>query len=218
MAGTRTYVLAVASQKGGTARTTTALALAWTWGALGRAVGFVDADPSKSARLIAAGLDGRCDWDNVTLLDTPRDAAGKNLDVVVVDGPSLGDRDCWAVLGQANGVLLTAHADLLSLRTLPVATEVLAQGNLRATPPAFLGVLLTRFRETQMQQALRGELERLEGDLLFGTPIPEDEGLRDWALTPGADLPTGAGRESYRRLAEQLSLELGLGLRANGAA
>jgi cellulose biosynthesis protein BcsQ len=218
MSGAKAYVLAVASHKGGTGRTTTALALAWAWGRAGRDVGLVDADPSGAARLVAAGPGGRCDWTNVTLHESARQAARAGREVVVVDGPSLTDHDCWAVLGQADGVLLTCVADILTLRTLPLATEVLARGSQRATPPELHGVLLTRFRDDQYQPRLRAELERLEGDVLLGPDVPEDQALRTWALTPGADLPAGPGREAYRRLAEELGMRLGLGLTASGAA
>ena len=63
------YVLAVASHKGGTGRTTAALALAWLWGRAGRRVTLADADPARAAGLVARGPSGECDWPNVRYHD-----------------------------------------------------------------------------------------------------------------------------------------------------
>ena len=117
------YILAVTSQKGGTGRTTTSLALAWTWGRLGLDVTLVDADPVGATGLLAST------WKGVRFVDgrTVEGLSNAVGDIVVVDAPALTATESRAVLDRADGVLLTGSADPLSIRTIMVTNRRLAQ-------------------------------------------------------------------------------------------
>ena len=84
------YVLAVISHKGGTGRTTLAMALAWLWGQRGLNVTLVDADPVKAASIVAAGASGVCPWTNVNLVIAHDGEAAIPLgqDIVILDTPA----------------------------------------------------------------------------------------------------------------------------------
>src|SRR4051812_3912265 len=116
-------MLAVGSHKGGTGRTTAALALAWLWGGAGLRVTLVDADPARAGRLIALNASGDCTWPNVGSVGELPESGPPALDadVVLIDCPPLMTPDAPPVLRRAAGVVLTCQADPLSLRTVPAA-------------------------------------------------------------------------------------------------
>lgn len=209
----RGYLLAITSHKGGTGRTTTALALAWLWGEQGLRVTLVDADPSGAARLAVCGLDEHSSWPNVHIAsEIP---ALLDSDIVVIDCPSLSDPSSRRLLDLADGALLTCLVDLMALRTLPVATRTLSESakvnNGRRTSSLEMhGVLLTRYREEPMQVRLVDELRRMEDDLLLRPEIAEDADFRNWPLLPGDPMPDGPARRAYERIAEELALRLGM--------
>lgn len=200
----RTHVLFVAGHKGGSGRTTTALALAVTWARSGARVGVFDADPSGTARQAA----GSGDWPGVEALGEM--GQSKGYDVVVLDGPSLADQASRPLLARADGVLLACPAEVIALRTLPGATRALASAAQRHRGLEFHGLLLTRYRGDAIQRRLREELARMDGDLLFSTGVPEDEVFRGWPGRPGEPLPVGPAAAAYAAVAEELAERLGL--------
>lgn len=209
----RPYVLAVASHKGGTGRTTAALALAWTWGQVGMNVTLLDADPVQAATLIGTAPNGRCGWPNVRLVSATAcsDWPDSDADLVVVDCPSLTEVAALAVLEYADGVLLTCLPDLLSLRTLPAATRVLAEAQNLNSRLSLLGLFLPIVHEpaAEQRQALQ-ELRGLHAGLLLEPSIPFQSELRAWPLAPGTDLPDGPARRAYAEIADTLASNLGL--------
>src|SRR3954465_9639173 len=110
-------MLAVASHKGGTGRTTAALALAWVWGGTGLRVTVADADPSRAAGLIALDRTEGCPWPYVHYVSGLPDPGAPDLDadVVLIDCPPLMGPEAGSVLRRADGVVLTCQADPLSL-------------------------------------------------------------------------------------------------------
>ncbi|MBL8794006.1 MAG: ParA family protein [Planctomycetia bacterium] len=201
------WLLAVGSQKGGTGRTTTALALAWLGGAAGQRVALIDADPVQAAALVAAAPGQRCAWANVRLFaGMPTDDVPlAGCDLVIVDCPSLTEPAAQAVLCRADAVLLTCLPESYCLRTLPAAVAALAAARRDSARPELLGLLATGCRRDDPQHARwLAELRAAHGSLLLEPPVPWDRGLRDWPLTPGADLPVGAGAVAYRAVAEQV--------------
>jgi len=201
------FVLAVGSQKGGTGRTTTALALAWLSGTSGRRVALIDADPIQAAVLVAAAPSRPCAWPNVRLFaGLPADDAPLgDHDLVIVDCPSLTEPEAQKVLRRADAVLLTCLPELYCLRTLPAAVAALAVARQVHPRLKLLGLIATGCRKDDAQHArLLNELRHSHGGLLLKPPVPWDRALRDWPQTPGAGLPPGAGAAAYRALAEQL--------------
>ena len=188
------YILAVSSQKGGTARTTTSLALAWTWGRLGLDVTLVDADPVGATGLVAS------DWKGVRFIDGRSGDWLKNPigDLVVVDAPALTAAESRSILDLAHGVLLTGSADPLSIRTLTVTNRRLAQA--RQTNPwlKVAGLLITAYDESvHLQVEILGHLRRSCPDLLIDHPIPELQEIREWPASLTEGVPDGPARLAY---------------------
>lgn len=207
------YVLAVASHKGGTGRTTAALALAWCWGQAGLRTFLVDADPVPAARLVAAGPNGQCPWMGVRLLRSLPGPGDRRVpgELIVVDCPPLTEPDAQRVLQQADGVLLVTQAELLALRTTPTATRALHAARADNPALALVGLLVAAFDEGDaFQSELLSELRSLPGMLLFDPPVPRRPELRDWPLNPGSDLPAGPGRRAYLDIASRLAERVGV--------
>lgn len=200
------YFLAVASHKGGTGRTTTALALAWLWGAQGRRVALLDADPIQAAALVAARADG-CPWAGVRLLRglPAADGALADCDVVVADCPSLTESAAAPVLRRADGIVLTCLAEVYCVRTLPVAVRAIAAARQDNPRLELLGVLPGVYRADPLSAVLLGELRAGQRDLLLEPPIPFHTAVRDWAMTPGGPLPAGPAADAFARVAAVLS-------------
>jgi cellulose biosynthesis protein BcsQ len=201
------YLLAIGSHKGGTGRTTAALALAWLWGREGLRVTFADADPIGAAGLIALDHSRECPWPNVRYvrgLPEPGDPA-LEADVVLVDFPPLLAPEAAAVLNRAAGVVLTCHADPLSLRTVPAAATALAAARVRNPAAELIGVLIGAYNANdEVQATMLGRLQHMHGDLLLAPPIPNDPAVRDWATAPGAGLPAGRAADAYAAVAQRL--------------
>jgi cellulose biosynthesis protein BcsQ len=203
----RPYILVFGSHKGGTGRTTSALALAYLWGAAGLTVSFIDADPVGAARMVALDLDGNCPWEGVRffphLPDSGRGLAGSDL--VIIDAPPLTERSAQRVLRLADGVIVTCLADPLSLRTIPRAARALQQARAHNTRLTFLGLHIAVFHERDALQAnLLRQLRLTHGGLLLEPPIPGQREISDWPLAPGSPLPDGPAREAYAALAATL--------------
>jgi cellulose biosynthesis protein BcsQ len=207
----RPYVLVLGSHKGGTGRTTSALALAYLWGAAGLKVSLIDADPVGAARMVALGPAGTCSWEGVRLLarmpESVRGLAGSDL--IVIDAPALTERGAQCVLRLADGIILTCLADPLSLRTIPRAAQALQQARVHNPKLALLGVQVGVFHEQDDLQAGMLQLMRQTlGGLLLEPPIPAQPEISDWAAEPGSPLPDGPARESYTALANMLEATL----------
>lgn len=201
MSGTP-YLLAVASHKGGTGRTTTALTLAWSMGQAGQRVVFVDADPLHSASLIARAGSHACGWKNVECVNG-LEAIHRNYDcdVVVVDSPSLTDPLSRTVLARVDGIVLTCLADPLSIRTVPAAAAVIESIRSRNPKLELLGISIILYNENDLiQKAMLGRLQESHRDLLLEPAVPLQSEIRNWPLKPGSEPPAGAARDAIVRL------------------
>ncbi len=204
------YVLVVASQKGGTGRTTAALALAWAFGQAGRAVALIDADPLGAARQVACGPSGRCAWANVRCLAGPAALdALKPGELAVVDAPSLLGAGAAALLRRADGLVLTALADPASLRTFAAAGVALSAAQDANAKLELLGLLVGLYAPDPVQDAVLGRLRRMQPGLVLEPPIPFDEAARDWPAAPGAPPPAGPALDALRAVARALHEAIG---------
>jgi chromosome partitioning protein len=210
----RPYVIAVGSHKGGTGRTTVALALAWIWGQLGRRVLLADADPNRSAALIAADDAGVCRWPNVDLMEgmPALDRLPPPADVIVIDCPAFTESAAFAVLRHVDGLILTCIADTLCLRTLPTTTLALREVSKENRRLRLLGIVINMFDAADDAQVrLVNRIHKAGRPPLVGLPIPVQNSLREWPLRPGTGLPAGAGRAACLELAITLNQDLRLG-------
>jgi len=201
----RPYILAITSHKGGTGRTTVALALAWLWGQRGMNVTLVDADPVKAAALVATGPDGNCPWQNVNLV-VARNGQLKippRQDVVIIDSPPATESLAQNFLQKADGVVICCLADSLSLNTLPAATKAILQAREFNESLEILGIAVNIFNLADLGQTRSlSQLRGAPGGLLLEPVIPNRPELRDWPLDPGSDLPNGPGKQAFRALAD----------------
>jgi cellulose biosynthesis protein BcsQ len=210
------YILAIGSHKGGTGRTTAALALTWLWSRSGIRVTLADVDPVRASGLVALA-DGICRWPNVRYtvsLPRPRDP-GYDADLIVVDCPALLTQAARPVLQRATTIVMTVLADPLSLRTVPSAAGVLESARADNPRLELLGVLVGLYnKHDSLQPPILEQLRQMHGPLLLDPAIPDDPALRDWPLSPGGDLPEGPGAAAFEVLANRLA---GTVRRQNGA-
>lgn len=216
-------VLLVASGKGGTGKTTLALALAHAWAATGLRVALVDADP-QAGTTTAAGLVPVADPLTAdpspahglllypagrTLSGASPDAhaarvrrAAETAELVVVDAsPSLTDAAHEGALGVAALVLVAARTDAAGL---PSVAETVAAAEavgvpVRVVPTFTAGTGLAR----ESHAFLRGRY----GDRVTAAAIPQDARAAE-AAGVGRPVTLTAPRsrvaEALRVLAEEL--------------
>ncbi|VTS06016.1 ParA family protein [Tuwongella immobilis] len=205
----RGYRLAIAGHKGGTGRTTAALALAWWWGQFGRQTQLLDCSSAGIIPRLAADAGGTDGWPGVrlTMAEIPPDGiAGEPFAVfaerMLVDCPNLTERSCAAVLARVDGVMLVCGADPLSFRTLGVAADRLA-GARDANPKLeSLGILLAMHdNQDSVQAAMLDGLRQRHGAWFLEPIIPIDSAMQGWPQQPGIPLPTGPASVAYRNLA-----------------
>jgi cellulose biosynthesis protein BcsQ len=201
----RGHVLAIASHKGGTGRTTVTLGLAWVLGQQGLRVLLVDPDPTRSAALVACDSAGVCRWKGVRVSTQLNPSETDAFDMVLVDCPSLNERPALAVLKAADWLILTCLADTLSLRTLPAAAMALREAREEGGQVTLLGMVLNLFDASNpIQQRLQQQLSVTKQPPLLGAPIPLQPSLRDWPLQPGSPMPAGPARAAVLELAFSL--------------
>ncbi len=205
------YILVLGSHKGGTGRTTCALALAYLWGQAGLNVVLVDADPVGAARLVALDAEGTCPWEGVRFLSRWPDSSRALLssDVVLIDAPPLTERSAQRLLRLADGVIVTCLADPLSLRTIPVAATAINQAKGYNSKLHLLGLLIGIYHDQDpLQTQLLRHLRQTQGPLVLEPAICYQQEVCDWVLQPGSPLPDGPARASYQNLASQLETVL----------
>jgi cellulose biosynthesis protein BcsQ len=200
------YILAVASHKGGTGRTTAALTLAWALGESGRRVTFIDADEQRSASLMAVDQRGQCSWRGVQFRAGP-ESLQKPLDgdIVVIDPPALTSQTAQPVLRRANGIVLTCLADPLSIRTVPAAATVIETAKVANARLELLGILICIYNaQDVLQNAMLERLKQAHRELLLDPAIPFQPDVRNWPLHPGNPPPAGPARDAAVTLAGNL--------------
>lgn len=207
----RAPVVFVAGHKGGSGKTTTALALAACLGQKGLLVGLVDATRVQALGLVARDASGRCSWPGVALLAGADAPGADECDLLLVDGPPLAAPEAREVLDRADAVLLTVLLDPLSLRTVPVATATVRRA--RETNPRLdlLGVVaVCHAPDDDVQALLLSELRASLGALLLEPPVARQREVAEWALRPGSAPPAGPALEAYASIAGALPGRLGL--------
>lgn len=202
----RPMTLAIAGHKGGTGRTTVALALAWIWGQQGRRTVLVDADPTGAASLIAADEAGVCRWRNVRLVTgRPDPAALIGADIVVIDCPNVTETAAVSLMREADRVALVCPPETLAVRTLSAVSGPIRAARAGGRRPRLLGLIVTLYDDRVPGQVrLLEQLRRIGKPPLLGSPIPVQKSLREWPLQPGSAVPSGPGRAALLELAQSI--------------
>lgn len=202
---TSPYILALSSHKGGTGRTTAALALAWCWGRAGFDVVLADADSVHAAEMVCLGEGGTCSWLNVHYhsgLPDPETSA----DLVVVDCPNLSEPVAGEILRIASGVLLSCQADPMSLRTVRSAAE--AVHSARQTNPdlELLGIVVGLYdADDPVQPMVLKQLAERHGELLLEPAVPRQPEMGMWAGSAGQEPPSGLALDAFHAIADGLA-------------
>ncbi|MGL4941369.1 MAG: AAA family ATPase [Bifidobacterium asteroides] len=121
--------IAVVGQKGGTGKTTTALAIASAAAEAGQAVALIDLDPQTNA----ANWKDRRDADNPAVVATPVGRIRQTLeiarnggaDLAVIDSPGRSDSLAVAAARAAHLVLVPVGAQIFELETLPAVRDLI---------------------------------------------------------------------------------------------
>jgi cellulose biosynthesis protein BcsQ len=202
------YVVFVASHKGGTGRTTAALALAWLWGQAGPQVAFVEADQVEGGT--AAHFAGG-DWSGVRFVDGIGQREGVlDCDLVLIDGPLLGERAAQPLLRLADAVLLTCAAEPLGVRTLSAALQIVDQARQGNPGLSLLGVSVQHYDGSDpVHVQLRGLLWRRHGTYVLEPAVPYQAEVAEWSAHPDGPLPEGPAQQAFVRLAARLEPALG---------
>lgn len=215
MAGPSTaYRLVVSGHKGGSAKTTTALLLAAAAAGRGLATGFVDRCADGAALRILEPVGGAAPvgspWPRVPYFKDvdgsgalPAEFAACKL--LVVDAGRLGREASRRALSEADGVLLTSAADLVSLQTFPWAAGELAAAREANPRLELLGLLITAWDAQDPAQAAALEAFQSQfGPLLRDPPTPYQRTLYEWPLHPGSPPPAGPATNACRAVFDRL--------------
>jgi chromosome partitioning protein len=205
------YVIGFIGEKGGTGKTTTAVALATQAAKSGQAVAVIDIDPQANA---ANWKDRRTADDMVVLsaqaarlvptLDTARKSGA---DLAVIDSPGKNDSAAIAAARASDLVFIPSHSSVFDMETLAAVRDLLhTAGN----PPAFVlynGIHPSANRRAAELKAVTEELKDREGRPLGLKACPVHLCHRasyadapDTGLAPQETDPTGKAAAEIKRL------------------
>ena len=206
-----TKVIAVANQKGGVGKTTSAVNLAACLAALGQRVLLVDIDPQANATS-GVGLpktEGASSYRALL-------GEGTLADHIVIDcAPSLGILTLNA-FAAADALLVPLQCEYYALEGISMIHRVLGQVRDSGVNPhlELLGVVMTMFDgRTRLSQQVLSEVREHFGDKVFETVIPRTTRL---AEAPSHGQPIihydkySAGAAAYEVLAQEVMERLKL--------
>ena len=157
-------IIALVNQKGGCAKSTTAVHLAYWLRKQGSTVRLVDSDAQRSSSKWAAALDQPID---AIALDSPDDALEKlpqlaaDVDYLIIDGPAGLSEVTRAALFRTDFALVPTQPTGLDLASASDAIRLIAQAQSVRNGPPGAGVFLSRATKgTRLLTEARSLLER----------------------------------------------------------
>ena len=230
-AGKKPYVIAVANEKGGVAKTTSTLAIGTILAEKGFKVLCVDLDPQgnltlslgyKPQELPAANDPLTTEIKNLDLIfarplivdeayqlrvDTGQDLAALvalPYDYVLMDcPPSLGKLALDALL-VANFLVIPTQADFFSAYSLKSMMELVGLVRRRGNPDLPYRILVTLFdQRNSIHHSIMSQLNQAFGAGIFKTIIEVDAELRKAAIL-GFPTSSSRGEKQYRALVEEM--------------
>lgn len=200
------YVLVVASSKGGTGRTTTALALGWLWSEAGLEVAVINGDPGQPGHPDCAQPQAR--WNSTApqfLPELPAPGQFPQCDLVVIDGPGLDDRAAQRALRLADAVLLTSRADPLAEQALESSLETVDRARRFNPRLDVVGAVINLYDTAcPWQRCVLRQLQEQLGDLVR-LAVPFQTEMTTWLASPCGPPPDGPACAAYARLSEHVA-------------
>jgi len=219
-------VIAVANQKGGVGKTTTAINLAASFAAAEVNTLLVDCDPQSNA---TSGLGFAKDPERVSsyhllmgaasaeealltteleqlwLIPSHKNLIGANLELVDAEGREFRLREALA----ADAVLIPMQGEYFALEGISELLDTIERIRAALNPALEVeGVVLTMFDErTNLAQQVKTELKSYFGEKLCATTVPRNIRLAEAPSHGKAALvydPRSKGAESYIRLAKEI--------------
>ena len=198
--------LAIVSHKGGTGRSTTALALAYLWGMQGHRILLAESSTSPTLASLVYDHQGKTKWQNVRLTsgNWQENTISGTADLIIVDCPPLTLPSALTVLKSCDAAVLTCLPDPLSLRTLQ--TAILSLSEVRKQHAAFrlLGLVLNQYQENVPLHTELGRLVEQSLTLPLQKKVPFDPAIRAWMVQGGQPIPDGPGRSGFAVVAAEL--------------
>ena len=205
-------VLTVASRKGGTGKTTAALAIAAILAGEGFDVGLLDTDPNRGAYAWAtamyegAQLSPYAEADTDRLIELLPDLSGRHA-VLIVDTAGFGNQAAAVAMGAADAVLVPVtpgHGDVAEGQRTVAFVNGLAKMARRPIPVRVLPNRLRR--QTTLTRHVLAELEALALPRTAST-LSESVGYGEMSYRPGPPREGTAAREMAALVAELRTLE-----------
>lgn len=201
--------IVIASQKGGSGKTTLALHLAVEYQRSGKSVALIDTDPQRSAEMWG----GLRETDDITVAGVPgpeiaaalRDAEADGFDVVLVDTPPHASAALPPILRMATLVVVPFKPSPLDLATLDTVLRMLDAGGAPAV--AVISAAPVRAAEVQpMREAIeQGGLPVLETVVHDLMPFRRSIGN---GLSVIEFDPKGRGADEIRQLREEIDAKI----------
>jgi chromosome partitioning protein len=200
-------IIAIATTKGGSGKTTLAACLAAHWAANGRSVEAIDTDPNRNlrARLEGTGLTV-VGVEEEAILSAVATASGR-ADMILLDVAGALSRGLLYAVSAADAVVIPCRPDRNDVVEAVRTQEVIAQAQTMVRRKIFHAALLTQVnRRAAVTMETRRQLDVL-GVPAFAADLPSRTAYQQASYT-GAPLADSAVREDIAAIALEIAAKM----------